>query len=1567
MSWEDTLKQVKKRGGWEETLQTAVAEPEFDFGIPAGADPSEPPIEYPSALPKESLNLWQKTKRAWDIGGKGVDLDFQWRDVKYGRMTKEQAEKNEAEFHKKLKENPLKAKNWLENIYLKTVGIAHPMASGEVKGLTYGLMGAGAGAAIIPAPDPLDVITVPTGFAVGHTVGALTYWAEQGEGSIYRDAIKAGLSHETASTVSSIGGPIYGAIEFSQVEKLIPKLGGFAKRTVLSAITGYLKRIGAEVLEEGEQKLVTEGAVKLLGKALEGKIALADVPDTAKEIGLSAIGEMKEAVGPMTLLALPGGSIDIGKAIITKPEAAPEVAIEPTPIEAPPAAPVVEPPTEAVAPEIAAMDEHLAELGRLAKAEKAKAAKVEISSIEKKKIMFEIRDMTPEEIAEDEAFWKNFDQLQRAVHVPTIEAIKDTLDERINLLEKVKQGILTKAEADILTRKFAEATKLRIETEPTPIAPEAKPAKESWEVTIKARSGRPKIIEFPDGTKGGVYDRGVLGIKRPTEDIARQIGKTELTAASWDKRGLQPEDLKQFRKWWAQEALAKPAPAVEEVEPEVEIRDLSDKTRKKVVRQTEDAIRKHDIYQVEAEAAEEAREFLGTYYISPKFKGELNRAAGPLGSKGFKAALHKRFTFDPEKGKPWDEAAMEYADRTGTEQMNIDDFIDRVARAVEAQKMVGKLNEQALNKAIASGDPYLELLAMKWEMLKDGLSAKEINDNIREQAEHYGLSEEDFADQLVPVERVEHVEKKPTMAEELARKGRKAKAKLSPEQTAILKAQKVAQKTKRPMYVYKKQGRFTVSKNLPTSGIYTKIRPPATGEVKTTVTQEKIPPRKRIKVEVRKPDEPPAVSRVEKPTGKTTIVHFGPSWYEANAKKQRRTILSRLSVGKKAFSELGRAIWSSSSRLHRIAPELFRATRKYTYDVITRTGDMTADAEPFIKATRKMSKLDWRKLDLALKNSDKEAIQELVAKYHLETEYDAARDVLNELYEAGNEVGIDIEYRKDYWPRILSDTEGFLQYFYQRDDWSIIEEAIRRRAKRAGRTIEELTDDEKAQVINTLLRGYRTQALTLARPGAAKERTVEIIDRELNQFYDDSRTALLKYIRILNTKIAAREFFGRETREITKLRGTQSVRRTRLLKLTKRIGLRPGATETKYKEHISKTREVFEADEERLNRLTKRAPKDTIGGYTYDLVRAGKIKPRQEREIQQILQGIFDPHRMSSWMGYVSSAIYLDTLNSPLQALTQLDEFAYSFYRAPLRSIPVAIRTAFRRSKIKPADIGIKSIGHEFQGPSMQRALALLLKATGFELVDRLNKENYINTILSKYQAQAKKKTPSLTKRLVRVFGKDYKNVLEDLRKPIKSLNDVSDNVKYLLFNEILDIQPVAISEMPEAYNKAGNLRILYTLKTFYIKRVDFIRNECFSDMKSPKTFTRGLSKLIWLAFAFALLGAGSDFLKDFIKGRAFDLKDSIVDNMLRMGFFSKYQAWRTAEKGLGTAVLEGWRPPTKAIDAITRDIVAKAQGKERGFEIWRSVPIVGELYYWWFGRGREKIEAKKTTEEVTW
>jgi len=585
----------------------------------------------------------------------------------------------------------------------------------------------------------------------------------------------------------------------------------------------------------------------------------------------------------------------------------------------------------------------------------------------------------------------------------------------------------------------------------------------------------------------------------------------------------------------------------------------------------------------------------------------------------------------------------------------------------------------------------------------------------------------------------------------------------------------------------------------------------------------------------------------------------------------------------------------------------------------------------------------------------------IVEKYNLQGEYALAREVLDEIYAAAKLVGIDMGYVGDYWHREIKDMKGFIKYFQGTEQWSAIEQALQTRAERAGRTIADLTVEEKAQVVNTLLRGFRTQALTLSTPGAAKERTVDVVWSEIDRFYDTSEEAIIKYIKGMNAKIAEREFFGKETKEITDLRKLQSARLTRMMKLGRRVGLKQGTTEGGYKQHISKAVKNYKAGQERLQRLTNQKPNDSIGRYVMDLQQEGKISPEQEQELQGLLMGIFHPKGFGRTLGGLTAAIYIDTLGSPLQALTQLDEFAYAMVRSPVHSIPALVRAIARRSKITPRDIGITSIGKEFQNASLKKSLTTILKITGFEEIDRINKEIFINTALAKMQHQARTKPQDLRKRLARVFGGEYKQVLKDLQKPVKSLDDITDNVQYLLLNDLLEIQPLAVSEMPEGYNKAGKAKIFYTLKTFYIKRLDFIRNESFKKMAHKDTFAEGFGNLVWLATAFALLGAGSDALKDFIKGRTFNFADSVIDSILRIFMSSKFQVMQAKREGAGRAVVDSvFSPPTKSIDAVTRDIINVAEGKDRGFELWRSVPVVGELYYWWFGAGADRNKARK-------
>jgi len=156
---------------------------------------------------------------------------------------------------------------------------------------------------------------------------------------------------------------------------------------------------------------------------------------------------------------------------------------------------------------------------------------------------------------------------------------------------------------------------------------------------------------------------------------------------------------------------------------------------------------------------------------------------------------------------------------------------------------------------------------------------------------------------------------------------------------------------------------------------------------------------------------------------------------------------------------------------------------------------------------------------------------------------------------------------------------------------------------------------------------------------------------------------------------------------------------------------------------------------------------------------------------------------------------------------------------------------------------------------------------------------------------------------------------------------------------------------MPESYLKGGNKRILYTLKTFMVRQLDFIRQEALQDMKHIKTAPRGLAKLIWLAFSLGLFGASIDILKDLIRGKEIkELDDYVVNALLQYLFFSKYQWNRAKGDGMFSTFLNNFRPPTKFADSMYKAL-ADPEGDDR----WtRSVPLGGELYYWWFGGGSE-------------
>lgn len=620
---------------------------------------------------------------------------------------------------------------------------------------------------------------------------------------------------------------------------------------------------------------------------------------------------------------------------------------------------------------------------------------------------------------------------------------------------------------------------------------------------------------------------------------------------------------------------------------------------------------------------------------------------------------------------------------------------------------------------------------------------------------------------------------------------------------------------------------------------------------------------------------------------------------------------------------ISKALTPLSTRLRLINPELKRAIRRFQFSVDINTAKDLAIAENFIKMTdklRRKNKKHYAVLDLALKNSDFSVTQEVLKRHGMESEFIKLRNMLDSIYKRAESVGYEPNYLSDYFPRKIKDADGLMSYLETTDSWGIIQSNIKAKEKELGRRLEK---EERLKLINNLIRGFGGR-LGIQRPGNLKEREIEYLDSDLNEFYYDSNTALHKYIIQMNEAIETKRFFGKDI----------------------------GGTD-----------------------VNVQVDDNVVGEYVDRLLEQGIIKSHQQDELVDLLrirfaQGIMDP-RVAS----LRSSSYLFTMGQLSSAITQIGDFAWSIYNAGmLETLKATGKSAIQKSEVTRKDIGIEKIAQEFtETDSFSKILDNVFTATGLKYIDSLGKESLINATIAKYRKQAVKGkfSPQLQDRLNDAFAK------EEIPQVIQDLKDgkVTDNILYLAHYTISDFQPVSLTEMPEYYLKAPNGRIMYMLKTYTVKQLNVLRDEAFRKMyegKTKKEKAEGVRRLIYLAGVLMMTGITSDSLKNFLYKREQDFSEMVGDNLLRLVGFQKYLIWHYRRyKNVGYTVLKAVIPPVgvfnPVFEAFVRDLDRSVNKKDfkipEDLESPKNIPIVGRLYYNYFGNGA-KFHAKRKEKE---
>lgn len=439
-----------------------------------------------------------------------------------------------------------------------------------------------------------------------------------------------------------------------------------------------------------------------------------------------------------------------------------------------------------------------------------------------------------------------------------------------------------------------------------------------------------------------------------------------------------------------------------------------------------------------------------------------------------------------------------------------------------------------------------------------------------------------------------------------------------------------------------------------------------------------------------------------------------------------------------------------------------------------------------------------------------------------------------------------------------------------------------------------MSAEDKAIAVNNILRGYGNK-ISLSGGGFTKERSVKEITPELNKYYKDSIEALTDYIKSMNNVIQAKKFFGKG-------------------------------------ENVE----------------------ESIGGYVKALAEQGMISARDEAKAKEILLARFTQRGTGEFVSGLKNIAYLTTMGSPTSAITQIGDFAFSLYQNGFYDSLIGFSKALSGKGITREDIGIDKIAQEFSEKSKtSQAVNVVFKAVGLDFMDKMGKETFINASYKRLKDLANKPNDKFESMLKQVFGKEANQVKEDLQNGV-----FSENVKYLLFSELSDFQPISLAEMPQKYLTGGNGRVFYQLKTYTIKQLDIYRNQIFRQFQSEPQ--EAIKNLVKLSALLVLANATADVLKDLLLGRPIDLDDLVIDNLWKLVGFSKWQIYKAKQEGLFATLLRSILPPTNLIDDLYKDIVKTAENKEISFNklnTIKDIPIVGKLYYWWFGKGSNTEE----------
>jgi len=653
---------------------------------------------------------------------------------------------------------------------------------------------------------------------------------------------------------------------------------------------------------------------------------------------------------------------------------------------------------------------------------------------------------------------------------------------------------------------------------------------------------------------------------------------------------------------------------------------------------------------------------------------------------------------------------------------------------------------------------------------------------------------------------------------------------------------------------------------------------------------------------------------------------------------------------KKALRDFGGIISDAldplSRKLKKISPAIAQAVRGHDKEVSKKTADFINRGSPFLVSMGKLLKdkpeLQERLHSHLLNGEYKEIASNILDKVNAPTavykEMKQMRDVLNEVREYARERGgIDVGYIEDYFPRIVADYKSFREALGRTRNVEVknqVDTALEEYAKKNNiGTVEQIPESEAAEVVSRVLRGYpQQQGMT---PGSAKMRKIQEVDGQMAAGYKKPGEAFTEYIERMVQATERRNFFYRKAKSASTV-GFQGSK--------DRLGADLGS---------------------------KMEVADGISSVVMRLQKENNLSSDDVEMLQRLIEARFSSQAVGPAFQFIKNVNYISTMGNFGSAVTQLGDLAYSFH---FNGFDNTFQSMFNKKIDFVKMFGLTNVNSDLLNNSGTTAKLLdnVFTVTGLKKLDQFAKNTTMNAIWRKQKQLAAKDANALLDDLRPTFGDDLsRQMVRELQSSNPNSQNLPKAVEELIWYKFLDLNPATLTEMPSLYNKSGNGRIAYMLKSFTLKQFDVFRQAGIDDILKAKTLysqgkkeqaanlaTKGVGNLLKLGLIFAAANATTDVIKDTMYGRPTKPDDLVVNNLLKLLGVNRYMAYEFQRKGLGSVVGQTILPPFTVFDRASRDLSAIfGDGPVKGNTL-QGTPL--DLYYWHYLGGLDKVERMK-------